>query len=106
MKPKESSMSLKSLEKRALLQGRAAPPGLLWSILGAEEFFAMGFLTVRSTPSPDVVTQMVPHVVPKSHSSSAAPGQAIECTFCMFFNSECFQLVVIHKETVAVQTIK
>jgi hypothetical protein len=48
---------------------------------------------------------MVPDVLTKSHSSSAAPGQTIEYTFCVFFNSEYFQLLFIHKETMAVQTV-
>lgn len=57
-----------------------------------------GFLTAGSTPSPDVVTQMIPDVVPKSHSSSAAPGQTIEYIFCMFFNSEYLQLLFNQKQ--------
>lgn len=65
----------------------------------------MGLPNCREHPSPDIVTQMVPDVVPKSHSCSVAPGQALEYTFCMFFNSEYFQLLFIHKASMAVQTI-
>lgn len=95
--PKENSISLKSscLRAELLHQGSCSS---YWGL-------GSSLLTVGSTPSPDIVTHMVPDVLTKSHSSSAAPGQTIEYTFCVFFNSEYFQLLFIHKETMAVQTV-